>query len=232
MVKTFADKAYNFLCNTTLGYDVPDDVEVISIYDDPQVRKHLYNFLHNFFSDTHKRILVLGINPGRIGTGVTGIPFTDTDTLSRICGINHNLAIRTELSSQFMYRCIEKFGGVRTFYNRFFLSAVSPVGFTKDGKNFNYYDDSVFLSSIMSFLKETLQQQLKLGVYNTVVILGTGKNKIIFQNINNELALFRNVFFLEHPRYIMQYKRKNLEYYTQKYIDTFWQAIKLADNYS
>ena len=35
-------------------------------------------FYQKFYNDKEPRKLVLGINPGRLGAGATGIPFTDT----------------------------------------------------------------------------------------------------------------------------------------------------------
>ncbi len=36
------------------------------------------------------RYLILGINPGRFGGGITGIPFTDPIRLQNICGIEND----------------------------------------------------------------------------------------------------------------------------------------------
>ena len=35
---------------------------------------------------------------------------------------------------------IEGYGGPEKFYSKFYFGAISPLGFTMDGKNLNYYD--------------------------------------------------------------------------------------------
>jgi hypothetical protein len=42
------------------------------------------SFYQKYYADNKKRSLIIGINPGRFGAGVTGIPFTDPIRLKRI----------------------------------------------------------------------------------------------------------------------------------------------------
>ncbi len=42
-------------------------------------------FYKKYYDDHRMRRLILGINPGRFGAGVTGIPFTDTKRLTEKC---------------------------------------------------------------------------------------------------------------------------------------------------
>jgi hypothetical protein len=44
-------------------------------------------FYRKYYSDENKRHLILGINPGRFGGGVTGVPFTDPKRLISECHI-------------------------------------------------------------------------------------------------------------------------------------------------
>lgn len=85
---------------------VPNGVEVLSVYQDPEVRGFVEAFYSRYYHDERPRTLVLGINPGRLGGGMTGIPFTDPVRLSEGCGIANQLEKRTELSSDFIYRMI------------------------------------------------------------------------------------------------------------------------------
>ncbi|NJK87700.1 MAG: DUF4918 family protein [Bacteroidales bacterium] len=63
--------------------------------------------------------MILGINPGRHGAGVTGITFTDTKRLWEKCGIKAEGRVTHEPSSVFFYEIIDAFGGVEKFYSHF-----------------------------------------------------------------------------------------------------------------
>src|SRR5262245_45774246 len=96
-------------------------------YQDNKTMKLVTAFYNQFYSDSNPRTLMLGINPGRFGAGVTGISFTDPIRLERECGIPNDLAKKPELSSDFIYRMINACGGVNKFYGRYLVTAVSPL---------------------------------------------------------------------------------------------------------
>ena len=98
-------------------------------------------FLQKYFNDVRKRKLILGINPGRFGAGITGVNFTAAKQLTDECGIEHPFSNGSELSAEFIYAMIKAYGGPEKFYNKFFIGSVCPLGFVKAGKNINYYDD-------------------------------------------------------------------------------------------
>ena len=210
---TFAEKALHFYMGLREPNNIQNGISVIYPHKSKEVRDHLKLFLNTFFSDTRKRVFVLGINPGRFGSGITGIPFTDPVALERFCGINNTFLKRREMSSEFMYTFIDEWGGADAFYHDFFLSAVSPIGFVRYGANYNYYDDKELLRITKPFIVHTLQQQCSFGARDTVILLGIGKNQKKFIELNSEFGFFKNVFALEHPRFIMQYRRKSLKDY-------------------
>ncbi len=89
--------------------------------------------------------MILGINPGRFGGGVTGIPFTDPKRVIEKCGLAYSGEMKHEPSSVFVYEMIDAFGGAIKFYEQFYIHSVCPLGFTNinnKGKaiNYNYYD--------------------------------------------------------------------------------------------
>lgn len=57
-----------------------------------------------------------------------------------------------ELSSVFVYRFIEVWGGAKKFYQDFFMTAVSPLEFLWGGLNYNYYDDAALLKATQLFI--------------------------------------------------------------------------------
>ena len=169
---------------------------------------------------------MLGINPGRFGGGLTGIAFTDPVALEQFCGINNILKKQRERSSEFIYQFIQHWGGVERFYQEFFLTAVSPLGFTRNDKNFNYYGDPEVFRKLKPFIVKTLKQQLAFGTRrNAAVLVGVGENQRYFQELNDEHGFFKRVYAVKHPRPIMQYEKKYLSNYLKKYADIVSQAL-------
>ena len=201
-------------------------VKVIQPHKNEEVRANMEKFFNKFFQDTKQRVFVIGINPGRLGSGTTGVPFTDPIELENSCGIANTLAKRREMSSEFLYKFIAKWGSAGTFYKDFFFTGMLPLGLVRDGKNCNYYDSPKLLSAVKPFMVKTLTKQFTFGAREeAVIILGSGKNYKVFQELNKEHKWFKNVYVLEHPRFIAQYHSKDLKKYLKKYQDTFSQAL-------
>ncbi len=218
---TFGTRALRFY-TTLRAPRVPTGVDVMNPYGDTRARRYVRAFCDKFFADNAPRVLVLGINPGRFGAGITGVTFTDPVALAEYCGIENDLPRRRELSSVFIYDFIAKFGGVRRLTSRFFLTAVSPLGFTREGKNLNYYDESALTRAVTPFIAHAIKQQLALGGRRDhAIVLGLGDNQRFLRTLNEEHGFFATIHALEHPRWIMQYKRKRLAFYLEKYCDVF-----------
>ena len=125
--------------------NLPDQIEWLYPQKEPGVMKIVEQFLQRYYSDDKPRKIFLGINPGRFGAGVTGVNFTAPRQLKEFCGIDHPFKNQTELSAEFIYDMINAFGGPSRFYGEFFIGSVCPLGFIKNGKNINYYDDKELL---------------------------------------------------------------------------------------
>ncbi len=181
-------------------------------------------FYQKYFDDEKPRKLILGINPGRFGAGLTGVPFTDSVRLENNCNIPVPGIDTRELSSVFIYEMIEAFGGPEVFYQRFFVSAVCPLGFVKlnaKGRevNYNYYDSKTLQEAVEPFIIKTLEQQISMGIDTSEAFcLGTGKNFKYLQKLNKTRQYFNKVTPIEHPRYVMQYKLKSKDEYIEKYL--------------
>jgi len=220
MMKTFADNAIDFYNNLQIKSSLPSGSGILNPYDDPAVQVIVTAFFTRFYNDQRERIILLGINPGRFGAGITGITFTDPVRLQEVCEIPNNFEKRAELSSRFIYDVISSYGGCRSFFQRFFLSAVSPLGFVKDGKNLNYYDDRDLEKALGEFIASTLRDQLHLGIRSDkAVCLGDGRNMKYLDRLNRELKLFGEIIPLPHPRWIMQYRFKRKEEFIEKYLE-------------
>ncbi|MEO8580554.1 MAG: uracil-DNA glycosylase family protein [Gemmatimonadales bacterium] len=214
---TFGDRAFRFYTSLVTPR-VPRGVAVMNPYMEPSVRGCLRKYLDKYFSDNRERVLILGINPGRFGAGVTGVTFADPVALADYCGIPNELPRRRELSSVFVYDVVNALGGPSEFHSRFFLSAVCPLGFTQDGVNLNYYDDRKLERAVTPFIVSSVEQHIALGGRRDhVVILGRGENSKFFTRLNDHHRWFGSIHSLDHPRFIMQYRRKKLDAYIEKY---------------
>ena len=167
----------------------------------------------------------MGINPGRFGGGVTGIPFTDPVRLEKVCGIKNDFQRKQELSSVFIYEMINTFGDTEKFYKQFYFSAVSPLGFVKNGKNLNYYDNKILLESIQPFIIDCMNKQIAFGIETDVCFcIGEGENLKYLQKLNEKFGWFQKIESLPHPRFIMQYRTKRKEEYIEQYINKLSKA--------
>jgi len=214
-----SNKILAFLPRLQLTARLPKGVVVMNPYRDPIAWSLCEQFYWKYYSDNQQRTLILGINPGRFGGGITGIPFTDPLTLEKECGIPNTLKKKTELSAEFVYRMIGASGGPDLFYRQFYISALSPLGFTKDGKNLNYYDDKKLEKQITPFIIESIRSQLGFGIRHDVCFcLGEGENFKFLSRINSDHHFFERIIPLAHPRFIMQYRRKKVDEYVGGYL--------------
>jgi hypothetical protein len=201
---------------------LPHEVEVMVPLSEPQVKEVFEAFYGKFYNDHSRRKFIIGINPGRFGGGITGIPFTDPIRLEKDCGISNDFQKRQELSSVFVYKMIEAFGGPEAFYGQFYITSYSPLGFTRHGKNLNYYDDKALAAAIEPFAAECIREQLSWnGNHTTAFCWGDGKNFQYVSKLNEKHRFFKKIIPLSHPRFIMQYKLKQLDQYIDKYLQAF-----------
>ena len=216
----FSEKVLAFLAQLQIRGNIPRGVGVLNPYQDPDAFELCRQFYSKYYGDTATRVMVIGINPGRYGAGVTGIPFTDPVKLKEVCGIENNLQKKPELSADFIHRMIAAFGGVEKFFGRFYFTSVSPLGFTLNGVNLNYYDHPTLLKRLHPFIVESLKTQIEFGVSRQKAFcLGEGENFKFLSALNKDEKFFRELVPLAHPRFIMQYRRKFLQDYIDDYLN-------------
>jgi hypothetical protein len=215
----FADNILHFLFNLKIPFKLPKDVEILDAHQRKDVQEVCTSFYKKFYNDDEKRHVLIGINPGRFGGGVTGVPFTDPIRLEKACDIKNNFQKKQELSSVFIYDMIDAFGGASTFYKKFYFSAVSPLGFIKHGKNLNYYDDKILMKRIEPFVIDCMNKQIGFGLKTDICFcIGEGENLKYLQKLNSTYKWFDKIKSLSHPRFIMQYRVKRKEEFIQRYL--------------
>lgn len=225
-MSTFARQLITFYSNLVPPI-LPAGFGILHPQPNPDVKKVVKLFYQKFFADNHRRKLILGINPGRFGAGITGVNFTAPRQLKEVCGIEHSWSNSSELSAEFIYEMIGAYGGPARFYHDYFIGSVSPLGFIKDGKNINYYDDKKLQAAVTPFIIETIRQQLAMGFETaTCFCIGGEKNFKFLSLLNKEYSFFEKIVPLPHPRFIMQYRRRTKEVYINEYI----RALHSTDN--
>jgi len=205
---------------------VPAEYEVMNPYKQQETMKVVKAFADEYLQDDHQRTLLFGINPGRFGSGITGISFTDPIRLKEVLGIDHPFAMRPELSSEFIYEVITAFGGPQHFYRHFFISAVYPLGFLHQGKNINYYELKNWRSYMEAEIIREMEAQLRWNVSRKQAIcIGKGENFKVLTQLNKEHGWFEQLEVLPHPRWILQYRRKDKLLHVDRYLKILEAAI-------
>ncbi|XZF13687.1 uracil-DNA glycosylase family protein [Chitinophagaceae bacterium MMS25-I14] len=221
------------LFNASLEYTgaLPSGIRAMNPFTEAEVSGLSSAFYRKFYNDTNKRHLILGINPGRFGAGVTGVPFTDTKRLKEQCGISYTGKDTHEPSSVFIYEMIRKYGGLEKFYGDFYINSVFPLALVRTNEkgkevNYNYYDSKELEQAVYPCILETMQHYLSMNIYTDICFcLGTGKNEKFLRRLNEEHKYFDEIIALEHPRFIMQYKSSFIQDYAEKYVLAFRQAV-------
>jgi hypothetical protein len=222
---TFAGRITQFYFTFPEPALLPNDVQVLNPYRDAAVQSVVNRFFGQYFADTRKRIAILGINPGRFGGGVTGISFTDPVALREHCGISHTFPERAELSSRYVYTCINRFGGAAEFYKHFFISSLYPLALVRDGKNYNFYDNPQLYKTLEPSIISSLQTQRQAGLESRVAVCLGKKNADYLHRLNDRHRFFDTIHILDHPRFIMQYRLKHVESYVDKWMQVLHSVI-------
>ena len=219
-MKTFADRILEHHFSLELDIHLPNKVEWLYPYGKKEVREAMQHFFRKFFSDSSPRRALVGINPGRFGAGVTGLPFTDPIRMEDPCHIRNDFPKRQELSSVFVYEVIKAMGGPQTFYHNFYITSACPLGFVKDGKNYNYYDSKALENAVLPMIVDNLRKHISYGLHTDVAFsMGQGKNYTFLKRLNEEHHFFDRIEPLPHPRWVMQYRLKRKSEFIEEYVN-------------
>jgi hypothetical protein len=215
----FADRLLHFLTEFPLPPPLPDDVVAYSPYHDATPRELFTQFAQRYYTGSQSRVALLGINPGRLGNGRTGVAFTDPTALAA-WGVNNDLPRRREPSSEFVQAVVVAMGGPAAFYKHFFLGSLYPLVLLRHGLNYNFYDSAAVTAALWPDIQHSVRQLVEsVGVARHAAVCLGQRNGKYFRKLNDELQLFDHVYVLDHPRYLMQYKRRaladNVAHYAQ-----------------
>ena len=225
---TFQEKYFDFIDHLDFPESLPQGIEILNPFKHRETYLLSNEFYRRFYHDNYQRLFLIGINPGRFGAGITGVPFTDPIRLQEKCGIKNSLSKRQELSSVFVYEVIEAFGGVEKFYSNIFFTSVSPLGFVKDGVNVNYYDIPELRDFLEPYMAKSLKQQIEIGAISRIAFsMGKGQNIKYLHYLNDKYKLFEEIKPLPHPRWVMQYRLKRKHEFVDEYLREISGSLKL-----
>ena len=224
--QTFSKQILDFYFTMPKNIALPNGVTDIYPFDDSQTKSLMQTFFDTYYDDINPRTYLIGINPGRLGSGITGIGFADAYHLEKYCGMANSFDKRVEISAAFMFEVMEAYGGVEKFYKDFFFTTTMPLGLLKEGKNYNYYDDMETQSALEPFITETLLKQMSFPQAKpNIICVGTGKNFKYLKIFNDKHKCFESIEVVPHPRWVMQYRRKEKQQYIGVYLDALNKAL-------
>ena len=137
-------------------------------------------FDEKYYHEGFPKIVLCGINPGRKGAGVTGVPFVDMATLAkRLPDANISFSGKgTEKSAQYFNEIVNhKEFGVKKFYKKFYVTNLSWVGFTKDNINYNYYD--IKSKKAKEYIYEAFINEMKVIKPDVIIPIGAKVKKTL-----------------------------------------------------
>ncbi len=225
---TFGEKVLqfdNYL--SQIKIELPNGFKIINPFSSQnkkQINEIIEKFYDKYYNDNNPRRLIIGSSPARRGTAVTGIPYEDAEHLQNTTGIYIDDFYINKSSSNFLYDVIEMYGGSQKFYSKFYMNFVCPLGVVRTNSkgnevNCNYYENKKVQELLYSFILETIEKQIELGLDTSVVYcIGSGENYNFLTKLNDKYHLFETIIPLEHPRFIMQYNSKRKDEYIRKYL--------------
>jgi len=101
-----------------------------------------------------------------------------------------------------------------------------PLGLLKNNKNYNCYDDLQTQSDLEPLKEETLLKQMSFPQAKpNIICVGQGKNFKYLKAFNNKHECFESIEVVPHPRWVMQYRRKDKQQYIDTYLEVFERVL-------
>ena len=160
----------------------------------------------------------------RKSDGQRAAPATQAEAiLSFYKGLRPRFALPAGISIMNPYKDEQAWAVSEQFYRKFYgdlhFTALSPLGYVRDGKNLNYYDDKELLRDCEPFVLSCIRKQLAtMPAREVCFCLGEGENYKYFSRINASHGFFKEIVPLPHPRFVMQYRRKRIDEYVDMYL--------------
>jgi uracil-DNA glycosylase len=185
-----------------------DDICVLS--DFVKNREGINTFCQKLYGDAIPRVMICGINPGRFGAGMTGIPFLDFISLSQL--IPSIDRVESEKSASFFFRIVSSFGA-EAFFRTFYVSNFSSVGYLRNGKNLNYYD---LPPAALAIVESNFIKEIEIVKPTHVISL----SKEVHQSVCRLLSASVDCSLrLPHPSWVATYRSGEINQWVSRYME-------------
>jgi uracil-DNA glycosylase len=175
-------------------------------------KNNIIEFHKKFVQPNSPKIVMCGINPGRRGAGITGIPFIDTNSLSKMLPDISNP--KSEKSAKFFFSIIEEFG-INEFYRNIHVTNMSWFGFYKldNGTNVNY---NSLPTDIQNVLIDKFVEEMDLINPDVILPIGDIVNWELLYNLKLKNRLYAEIGpRLYHPAYRLVDRKTYIETLTK-----------------
>ena len=193
------------------------DLEICIPSDFVINREGIAAFWEKFYGNYVPRIMICGINPGRLGAGKTGIPFLDFASLSQLIpGVERQ---DSENSAEFFFQVVKSFGA-ESFFKTFYVTNFSSVGFVKDGVNFNYHD---LPQMALETVERNFLEEIATVEPTHVISLGREVHRSVLKLLPSSIDCS---LYLPHPSWIATYRSNEMDRWVQRYRDVLSKFIE------
>lgn len=151
------------------------------------------SYYKKYYSKPGHRIVFCGINPGKYGAGITGVPFIDFHGISRLLP-GHDREEK-ERTAQFMLSIIEEYGAGE-FQDAVYLTNLSWYGFQRDGRNLNYY---ILPRNVRHHFIESFVEEMKIVQPSFLVPLSEEVGRTLRQMVKDGQLDYPIAERLPHP---------------------------------
>lgn len=151
------------------------------------------SYYKKFYSKPGRRIVLCGINPGKYGAGITGVPFIDFHGISRLLP-GHGRQDK-ERTAQYMLSIIEEYGAGE-FQDAVYLTNLSWYGFLRNGRNLNYY---ILPRNVRHYFIESFVEEMKIVQPSFIVPLSEEVGRTLRQMAKDGQLDYPIAERLPHP---------------------------------
>ena len=174
-------------------------------------------FWQQYVPEPLPQTVIVGLNPGRMGAGLTGVPLLDFRSLTNLLPDARLPRNDTEPSANFFHRVAQHIGAEK-FYRQFYVSNVSAVGYLRDNKNCNYHD---LPDAAQQIVEQRFRDEMAVVAPKRIIALGREVEATV-QRLYDDGAI--RISHLPHPSWIMTYRLREAQSWVRRYTQMLLQG--------
>ncbi len=174
-------------------------------------------FWQQYVPEPLPQTVIVGLNPGRLGAGLTGIPLLDFRSLANLLPDTQLPRNETEPSANFFHRVVQNIGAEK-FYREFYVSNVSAVGYVRDNKNCNYPD---LPDAAQRIIEQRFLDEMAVLAPKRIIALGREVEATVQRLFSGGSV---TISHLPHPSWIMTYRLREAQSWVRRYTQMLTQG--------